>query len=53
MIKKIKEKMINGAIDLRNRMIGMLFLFLTITGVIYIFVWLFLVCGNSLNVMLK
>jgi len=40
MNKKIKEKMINAAIDLKNLMIGMLFLFLLITGVIYIFVWL-------------
>jgi len=44
MNKKIKEKMINAvinaAIDLRNLMIGVLFLFLLVTGVIYIFVWL-------------
>jgi hypothetical protein len=40
MNKKMKEKMINAAIDLKNLMIGMLFLFLTISGVIYIFVWL-------------
>jgi hypothetical protein len=40
MNKKIKEKMINAAIDLKNLIIGMLFLFLLITGVIYIFVWL-------------
>jgi hypothetical protein len=40
MNKKIKEKMINAAIDLKNLMIGMLFLFLIISGVIYIFVWL-------------
>jgi len=40
MNKKIKEKMINAAINLKNLMIGMLFLFLTISGAIYIFVWL-------------
>jgi Tfp pilus assembly protein PilW len=40
MNKKIKEKMINVGMDLKNLMIGMLFLFLLITGVIYIFVWL-------------
>jgi hypothetical protein len=39
MNKKIKEKMINATIDLKNLMIGMLFLFLTISGVIYIYLY--------------
>jgi hypothetical protein len=44
MNKKLKEKMINAiinaAVDVRNLMIGLLFLFLTVSGVIYIYVFL-------------
>jgi hypothetical protein len=40
MNKKLKEKMLNALIDVRNLMIGLLFLLLMVTGIEYIFVFL-------------
>jgi hypothetical protein len=40
MNKKLKEKMLNALIDVRNLMIGLLFLLLMVTGIEYIVVFL-------------